>query len=93
MIAAAEILRKKHGFRGYIHLKMLPGAEDSQLDRAARLATRLSVNLESATRDGLAAIAPEKDLGGDLLPALRRIGGSPAAGGRSAAPGDLSPAG
>ena len=75
MIAAAEILRKKHGFGGYIHLKMLPGAEDSQLDRAARLATRLSVNLESATKDGLAAIAPEKDLGGDLLPALRRIGG------------------
>ena len=93
MIAAAEILRKKHGFRGYIHLKMLPGAEDSQLDRAARLATRLSVNLESATRDGLAAIAPEKDLGGDLLPALRRIGGIARRGREERRPGGPLPGG
>ncbi len=93
MIAAAEILRKKHGFRGYIHLKMLPGAEDSQLDRAARLATRLSVNLESATRDGLAAIAPEKDLGGDLLPAFRRIGGIARRGREERRPGGPLPGG
>ena len=93
MIAAAEILRKKHGFRGYIHLKMLPGAEDSQLDRSARLATRLSVNLESATRDGLAAIAPEKDLGGDLLPALRRIGGIARRGREERRPGGPLPGG
>ena len=50
MIAAAEILRFKHRFSGYIHLKMLPGVEDSQLNRAAQIATRLSVNLEAATQ-------------------------------------------
>lgn len=68
MIAAAEILRKRHAFKGYIHLKMLPRAKDAQLDRAAQLATRLSVNLEAATESGLAAIAPEKDLGGGPPP-------------------------
>ena len=74
MIATAEILRGKHGFEGYIHLKMLPGAEPAQIERAARLATRLSINLEAATEPGLRAMAPEKELAEDLLPALRRMG-------------------
>ncbi|MEK6711326.1 MAG: radical SAM protein [Nitrospinota bacterium] len=75
MIAVAELLRGRHGFKGYIHLKMLPRAGAAQLERAAQLATRLSVNLEAATEPGLRALAPEKELGADLLPALRRIGG------------------
>ncbi len=74
MIATAEILRFRHRFGGYIHLKMLPGAENAQLARAARVATRLSVNLEAATRSGLRAMAPEKNLDADLRPALRYIG-------------------
>lgn len=96
MLAAAELLRGRHGFEGYIHLKMLPGAEAAQIDRAAQLATRLSVNLEAATEPGLRAMAPEKKLGEDLLPALRRMGamarerrleGRPPRGGRHAPPG------
>ena len=74
MIAAAEILRFKHHFGGYIHLKMLPGVEDSQLGRAAQIATRLSVNLEAATQRGLHAMAPEKSLESDLKPALEYVG-------------------
>ncbi len=74
MIAVAELLRGKHSFPGYIHLKMLPRAEPSQIERAARLSSRLSVNLEAATEAGLRTIAPEKDLAGDLRPALRRMG-------------------
>ena len=74
MIAVAEILRFKHHFDGYIHLKMLPGVEDSQLSRAAEIATRLSVNLEAATQRGLDAMAPEKQLESDLKPALEYVG-------------------
>ena len=74
MIATAELLRFKHRFDGYIHLKMLPEAENAQLARAAQVATRLSVNLEAATRSGLHAMAPEKNLAGDLRPALRYVG-------------------
>ncbi len=74
MIATAEILRFKYRFSGYIHLKMLPGAEDSQLSRAAQIATRLSVNLEAATQRGLHALAPEKRLETDLKRALRYVG-------------------
>lgn len=60
MIAAAEILRKKHRFQGYLHLKILPGAEEAQVERAGSLATRISVNLEVPDRKYLRVIAPDK---------------------------------
>lgn len=74
MLAAAEWLRRRHGYRGYLHLKLLPGAEPAQVEAAARLASRLSVNLEAPADRYLARLAPEKRLSDDLLPLLRRAG-------------------
>ena len=61
MIATSEILRRRHAFRGYLHLKILPGVQEAQVERAGRLATRLSINLEVPDRKFLSAIAPGKD--------------------------------
>jgi predicted DNA-binding helix-hairpin-helix protein len=69
-----EIIRRKHHYRGYIHLKIMPGAEFDQLHRAMQLADRVSINLEGPTPDRLAALAPMKDFGGDLLERLRWAG-------------------
>ena len=33
MLATTELIRGKYGFRGYIHLKLLPGAEDAHIER------------------------------------------------------------
>ncbi|HEU5394908.1 MAG TPA: radical SAM protein, partial [Candidatus Methylomirabilis sp.] len=74
MLAAAEWLRRRHGYRGYLHLKLLPGVEPAQVETAARLASRLSVNLEAPNDHYLARLAPEKTLEDDLLPLLRRAG-------------------
>src|SRR5258708_37982976 len=46
MLAAVEILRRREGFAGYGHIKMLPGAERGQVIAATRLPTRGPVNLE-----------------------------------------------
>ena len=62
MIATAELLRFRHGYEGYIHLKVLPGASAAAVERAVRLADRTSVNLEAPTTEHLSRIAPEKDL-------------------------------
>jgi putative DNA modification/repair radical SAM protein len=67
MIKVVEILRLKHRFRGYIHLKILPGARFSLVERAVQLATRVSVNLEAPNQDRLSRIAGEKDFDEDLL--------------------------
>ena len=67
IIDVAEILRGKHQYRGYIHLKIMPGAEFDQLARAMQLADRVSVNLEGATPERLAMLAPKKDFDEELL--------------------------
>lgn len=56
----ARKLREEHGFRGYIHLKAVPGASEELLTRAGRHADRLSINIELPTETSLHQLAPEK---------------------------------
>jgi predicted DNA-binding helix-hairpin-helix protein len=74
MVATADILRRRMGYGGYIHLKILPGASLGLIERAAALADRISINLEAPTDQHLKRIAPEKDLAGDLLPRMAWAG-------------------
>ncbi|GAB4505048.1 MAG: putative DNA modification/repair radical SAM protein [Anaerolineales bacterium] len=60
LLETAEILRFKYNFRGYIHLKLMPGAEEAQIERAMQLADRVSINLEAPTTERLARLAPQK---------------------------------
>ncbi|MDE2907942.1 MAG: radical SAM protein [Chloroflexota bacterium] len=60
IIDTAEIIRNRQGYRGYIHLKIMPGIEYDQLYRSMQLADRVSVNLEAPTSERLAALAPKK---------------------------------
>src|SRR5688500_8123166 len=53
LIAVLELLRVKHRFAGYIHVKLVPGADQAQVARITALATRGSVNLEAASGDTL----------------------------------------
>ncbi len=71
VIQVLELLRHRHDFRGYIHVKVVPGADDAQVDRITALANRVSVNLEAPCGDSLTSIAPEKKFETTLV-ALRR---------------------
>jgi predicted DNA-binding helix-hairpin-helix protein len=61
LITVLELLRERHGFAGYIHVKMVPGAEAAQVERLTALATRVSLNLEAPCGASLAQIAPDKN--------------------------------
>jgi predicted DNA-binding helix-hairpin-helix protein len=74
MLATLDVLRRRERFTGYIHVKLLPGAEQAQVEEAARLATRISVNLEGPTDRHVSTLAKEKNLTGDLLPKLELAG-------------------
>ena len=67
IIDTIEIIRRKYGYRGYVHLKVMPGSEYDQLARAMQLADRVSINLEAPTQERLHALAPKKDFAADLL--------------------------
>jgi predicted DNA-binding helix-hairpin-helix protein len=70
MIATTELIREKYAFRGYIHLKLLPGAEAAHIERAVELADRVSVNLEAPTPAALAALAPLKRMDALVAPTV-----------------------
>ncbi|MEW5814584.1 MAG: radical SAM protein [Spirochaetota bacterium] len=74
MIHTAEILRNKYKFKGYIHLKILPGSSYNLMERAAQLADRISINLEAPTKDHLRTIAPDKNFMHDLITRLQWAG-------------------
>jgi predicted DNA-binding helix-hairpin-helix protein len=67
IIDTAEIIRNRYGYRGYLHLKIMPGIEYAQLYRIMQLADRVSVNLEGPTQERLNALAPKKNFQRELL--------------------------
>ena len=73
LIDTADILRHKLGFRGYIHLKVMPGSERAQVERAMQLADRVSVNLEAPNTERLSRLAPHKQFTEELLQPLSWI--------------------
>lgn len=71
IVDTVEIIRRRYRYRGYVHLKIMPGAEYDQIVRAVQFADRVSINLEGPTPQRLHALAPHKDFNGDLLERLR----------------------
>ncbi|HYK85664.1 MAG TPA: radical SAM protein [Ktedonobacteraceae bacterium] len=71
IIDTAEIVRNRYFYRGYLHLKIMPGVGYDQLYRLMQLADRVSVNLEGPTQERLNALAPKKDFQRELLDMLQ----------------------
>jgi putative DNA modification/repair radical SAM protein len=63
LVHVARLLREKHEFRGYIHLKTIPDASPELIAQAGRYADRLSVNIELPSEASLIRLAPEKNVG------------------------------
>lgn len=73
IIATAEILRRKKKFDGYLHLKVMPGAEKDQIKELMKYADRVSINFEAPNPDRLATLAPKKDFFNEIFTRLTWI--------------------
>jgi predicted DNA-binding helix-hairpin-helix protein len=73
ILDTAEILRNRLGYKGYMHLKIMPGAEKGQVERLMQLADRVSINLEAPTTEGLAKLAPGKTFIEELFRPLKWV--------------------
>ncbi len=60
LIQAVRTLREEYRFNGYIHLKLVPGADPLLVQQAGLWADRVSINLELPTRESLQLLAPDK---------------------------------
>jgi len=68
MLDTVELLRVRFGYRGYVHLKLMPGARQDEVERAATLADRVSINLEAPNGDRMRQISPERSWSSVLEP-------------------------
>lgn len=73
IIDTAEILRRKKKFNGYLHLKIMPGAEFDQIEQLMKWADRVSVNLEAPNPERLSILAPKKNFGEELFTRLKWV--------------------
>jgi putative DNA modification/repair radical SAM protein len=62
------ILRTKYNFGGYVHVKVIPGADPEIIKKTGFLADRMSVNIELPSRESLKLLAPQKSAEKLLLP-------------------------
>lgn len=69
----AKILRKKHKFKGYIHLKVIPGASSAAIEEAVSLATMVSMNIETPGAAHLAKLSKKKDYITDIIEPIKLI--------------------
>lgn len=61
-------IRKKYGYTGYIHAKIMPGADPGLIREAGYLADRISINIELPASKGYALIARQKNKNNILKP-------------------------
>ena len=72
IIAIARTLRKKE-FRGYMHLKIIPGASDAAIEEAVSLASAVSLNIETAGMEHFSKLSTSKDYLEDVIRPIKLI--------------------
>ncbi len=69
----ARILRVREGYRGYIHLKIIPGASDAAVEEAVSLASAVSLNIETPGEKHLAKLSKKKSYISDIIEPIKLI--------------------
>ena len=69
---SVRIMREDIGYKGYIHAKVMPGADPLLIQKTGLYASRLSVNIEVAQSSGYERIAKQKTRANILTP-MRNI--------------------
>ncbi|MDD5218475.1 MAG: radical SAM protein, partial [Candidatus Omnitrophica bacterium] len=69
---AAFSLRRRQ-FRGYIHLKIIPGASEAAIRQSVSLATAVSLNIETAGENNFKLLSTTKDYLKDIIEPIQLI--------------------
>ena len=73
LTAAAEILRRKYKYHGYIHLKVIPGASPEAIRRAMQLSNAVSLNIEVPGATYFAKLSNFKRFDADIVAPLKTM--------------------
>jgi len=64
---------RKKGFKGYIHLKVIPGASNAAVEEAITLGSAVSINIETAGEKTFKTLCSSKDYLEDVIRPLKVI--------------------
>ena len=70
----ARLLRERHEYRGYIHLKIIPGASDAAIEQALSLSSAVSLNIETPGKRHCANLSTRKDYESDIIRPIKLMG-------------------
>ena len=73
MAAVGDILRRKYRYRGYLHMKIIPGASRAAIDHILSLSSAVSLNVEVPTAAAMKQLSDKKDFQRDIVEPIRRI--------------------
>jgi predicted DNA-binding helix-hairpin-helix protein len=73
LIATAAILRSQYQYRGYIHLKMIPGASKAAIETAVRLSSAVSLNIETPGESNFSKLSDKKNYIRDIIEPIKYI--------------------
>jgi predicted DNA-binding helix-hairpin-helix protein len=68
----ARLLRQRQ-FRGYLHLKIIPGASDAAIEEAVRLASAVSLNIEAPNAAHCQTLSASKNYQHDIMRPIELI--------------------
>src|SRR3990170_6358497 len=71
--AVARLLRYKYHFRGYIHLKVIPGASDAAVEDSISLASAVSLNIEAPGEKRFNLLSDKKDYKQDIIRPMKLL--------------------
>lgn len=60
LLKTLRILRYEYKFNGYIHVKLIPGADELLIEEVVKLSSRVSSNIELPSDKSLKLLAPNK---------------------------------
>ena len=69
----ALMLRKREQFKGYMHLKVIPGASDAAIEETVSLASAVSVNIEAPGEENFRVLTRGKNYMNDVIRPLKLI--------------------
>jgi predicted DNA-binding helix-hairpin-helix protein len=73
LIRMVRILRRRHEFRGYVHLKIIPGASPAAIEEAVSVSSAVSLNIETPGQKHLARLSGRKRFIEDIVEPIKLI--------------------
>jgi putative DNA modification/repair radical SAM protein len=73
MVDALNLIRNKYHFRGYIHVKILPGTEREYIQQIMEVADRVSLNIELPSASHLSEVSSMKNFETDIIKCQKYI--------------------